>query len=284
SMLPNAGGTVCRFCGVASTVDVCSRPACQTELTREKARNVQRRLLDGLRAKAAAVAAVSSETLADEADKLGRNIDDLAVAVLPRVERPLVAVPEDALQQMIDQLDAAIAEAFSDPEGGVAIDRADIDEDEPELGDACCATCRGNCCQVGRQTNAFLDATTIRHVRSLRPKATPEEIREIYLSRVPDVAAKDSCVFHGPMGCTLERDTRADICNRHRCLPLQLFLRSASFRAPGAALLIGAGDDGPPVVATLHRDGTRTERAIGPKEEPSDEVVAVVSAQVPEEL
>ncbi|MEM7188252.1 MAG: hypothetical protein AAF439_01455 [Pseudomonadota bacterium] len=278
------GGVPCRYCGDASSAEVCPKPGCQTQATRDKAAEAQRRLLDGLRAKGVTLAGISSQTLLEEAEKLGRPIDKVPIAILPRVEKPLVPFPQDELQALIDNLDTAIEEAFETPVGGVAFDRDSIDNPEPSLGDACCATCRGSCCRVGRNTHAFIDATTIRHVRVQMPEATRDEIRDLYLTRLPEAAVEGSCAFHGPMGCTLQRNTRADICNRHRCLPLQLFLKSADENDIDAGLLIGAGNDTTPVVATRKTDGSRTERPIGEREYPSEAVVAAVAAQVPDKV
>jgi hypothetical protein len=38
-------------------------------------------------------------------------------------------------------------------------------------------------------------------------------VLRLYLDRVPLVAYRDSCIYHGKMGCTLERSMRANVCN-----------------------------------------------------------------------
>ena len=38
-----------------------------------------------------------------------------------------------------------------------------------------------------------------------------------YLSRIPDVAHQDSCIFHGADGCALPRELRSDVCNNFEC-------------------------------------------------------------------
>ena len=125
-----------------------------------------------------------------------------------------------------------------------------------------------------------------RKVMKGRPSAAelPEELRGLYITSMPEKSVQGSCAFHGPEGCGLDRRIRARICNRYRCLPMQLFLRTADGAPDGPGLLIGAGDDAAPVVATVLADGTRDERPIGLAEEASDSVIADVAAQVPEAL
>jgi hypothetical protein len=49
----------------------------------------------------------------------------------------------------------------------------------------------------------------------------------LYLDLVPPVAYRDSCIFHGKRGCTLDRSLRADICNSYYCGGLGAYMKTS---------------------------------------------------------
>ena len=53
-----------------------------------------------------------------------------------------------------------------------------------------------------------------------------------YSDRVPDMAYRDSCIFHGKQGCTLDRSMRADVCNTDYCGGLGTFMKSKDASRP----------------------------------------------------
>jgi hypothetical protein len=75
-----------------------------------------------------------------------------------------------------------------------------------------CSLCKGWCCRNG-DDDAFLDDRTLARVRLAKPDMTERAVLRLYLDRVPLVAYRDSCIYHGKMGCTLERSMRANVCN-----------------------------------------------------------------------
>jgi hypothetical protein len=79
-----------------------------------------------------------------------------------------------------------------------------------------CSLCKGWCCRNG-DDDAFLDDRTLARVRLARPEMDERAVLRLYLDRVPPVAYRDSCIFHGKRGCTLDRSLRADVCNSYYC-------------------------------------------------------------------
>jgi hypothetical protein len=87
---------------------------------------------------------------------------------------------------------------------------------------ACCL-CKGSCCENGKN-HAFLDEGTIARVRRARSAMDARAVLRLYLERVPELGYKDSCIFHGKQGCTLDRSLRSDVCNSYLCDGLQVYM------------------------------------------------------------
>lgn len=79
-----------------------------------------------------------------------------------------------------------------------------------------CAMCRGFCCVPGGN-HGFIATATLRIAEA---RLAAGNIVDHYMSYVPQRAYAGSCIFHAATGCTLPRDLRSDICNRHLCPPL----------------------------------------------------------------
>jgi len=88
-----------------------------------------------------------------------------------------------------------------------------------------CSLCRGWCCRNG-DDDAFLDDRALARVRLAKPDVSDRVLLKLYLDRVPQLAYRDSCIFHGRQGCTLDRSLRADVCNTYYCGGLGAFMRS----------------------------------------------------------
>jgi hypothetical protein len=106
-----------------------------------------------------------------------------------------------------------------------------------------CATCRGHCCQPGAATNAFLTTVVLSAVRAAHPDLDQDALVDHYVSRVPSESAEGSCVFHGASGCTLPRESRAEICNSFFCRQV-LEAKRTMDGTPAPASLIVAFEDG----------------------------------------
>jgi hypothetical protein len=61
------------------------------------------------------------------------------------------------------------------------------------------------------------DDRTLARVRLANPEMKDRALLRLYLNRVPSMAYRDSCIFHGKEGCTLDRSMRADVCNTYYC-------------------------------------------------------------------
>jgi hypothetical protein len=101
--------------------------------------------------------------------------------------------------------------------------------------------CRGHCCRNG-DDDAFLDDRTLARVRLANPDMSEHALMRLYLSRVPDAAFRNSCIFHGKQGCTIDRSMRADVCNTYYCGGLGGFMRSRVEAGP-TVVLAGEGEE-----------------------------------------
>lgn len=88
-----------------------------------------------------------------------------------------------------------------------------------------CAHCAGSCCMAGG-THAFIDERTLARVRQERPGMDVRAVMRAYVGAIGREAVSGSCVFHGPVGCTLERGLRAELCNSYHCNALRDFLKA----------------------------------------------------------
>ena len=138
---------------------------------------------------------------------------------MPYQNKPVVALPEDRRARFLAHLEAILTEAFTVAVLDILEDPQFDKDDAPEtpVMAAGCATCQGRCCEEGAGNNAFLTATTFNTLRSRAPELTRDDIREIYVSALPEASAKGGCVYQGPVGCVLERRQRAQICNSYHC-------------------------------------------------------------------
>jgi hypothetical protein len=93
-----------------------------------------------------------------------------------------------------------------------------------------CTLCKGWCCKGGEE-HAYLDERTMARVRRARPELDARAVLRLYSERVLPASYQDSCVFHGPEGCTLDRALRSDLCNSYFCNGLGHFVKRADSAA-----------------------------------------------------
>jgi hypothetical protein len=149
--------------------------------------------------------------------------------MVPRNDKPLVAVRFqragrlrehllNLIREMRDQKRwaSSASTALREPTGFPA-----------RVAQTACALCKGWCCRNG-DDDGFVDGQTLIRVRAAKPDMTDGELLRLYLGRVPAVAFRDSCIFHGRQGCTLDRSLRADICNRYYCGGLGAYMKTES--------------------------------------------------------
>jgi hypothetical protein len=101
-----------------------------------------------------------------------------------------------------------------------------------------CSLCKGRCCRNG-DDDAFLDDRTLARVRLAKPVTDERDVLRLYLDCVP-VAYRDSCIFHGNRGCTLDRSLRADICNTYYCGGLGAYMKTGA--TVPVKVIAGEGD------------------------------------------
>ena len=251
------GQPVCKFCEApltpaqAARGGVCAAMKCEMQRVQSAARSVfQRNWQNYVGRQRDAVVSVGKE-IAAAAARLGAEPDEIAVGVVPRQERALVPLPEDRLEAFAAHLDKIIAAAFEEGEPELDLSSREKEEAaELPLIDATCASCQGKCCFLGGPAHGFLNSGNMQQFRVRNPGVAPEDIKAHYLSKLPEVSVEHSCVYHGPVGCVLDRTERGDVCNRYHCNPqTQLLLR---YREMGAskAIIVATEDNVEPVVAT----------------------------------
>jgi len=103
-----------------------------------------------------------------------------------------------------------------------------------------CTLCKGWCCKGGEE-HAYLDERTMARVRRARPELDARAVLRLYSERVPPVGYQDSCVFHGPAGCTLGRELRSDVCNSYFCSALGHFVTRAD--SADRVVVIAGGEE-----------------------------------------
>lgn len=236
---------------------VCDNPTCQTrarlEAQAESAANVPRTgsaWLERARARTdhmleAALAQVGAEDRAE-----------IAYGFAPFIDPGLEPLSPERRAAFEAHLDRILAEAFAeepiDPtplrtfevEDHADFDRRDRQtEPGPPALDAACIACQGDCCTQAYRAHAFLTERSIAYVRHRWPEATPDEIRDAYLSRLPEQGVRKSCIFHGPVGCTLPREIRADVCNRFDCSFRKALARELDEKGLDRAVAVGLSDD-----------------------------------------
>lgn len=87
-----------------------------------------------------------------------------------------------------------------------------------------CATCKGRCCQKGKNHHAFIQRSTLIRILEEDPEQTIETILEGYRAHIPEHAVSGSCIYHTDKGCNLDPKLRADICGEFFCLELNNFI------------------------------------------------------------
>ena len=265
--------------GATASPAYCDKPVCQTRARMAVAGAIGRKAADD----AARIRTLGAQRVAgmlrEAAARIGAGLEDVPHEIVPFHSRPLVPTPPETRAAFLAHLDAIIAEAFAAEEGelptlknheveddDVYTRRTAEAQDEGRALDASCAACQGVCCMQGHDTHAFLTARSIHFVRHQMPDATAEEIRALYTDRMPERSILKSCVFHGPVGCTLPRTVRADICNYWQCraresLRQKIAARGGSDRAIAVALDT-AHLDHPEAAAPVTRTVTVTPDAL----------------------
>jgi hypothetical protein len=168
--------------------------------------------------------------------------DDSQPVMVPRNDKPLAPVAAQRVQRLREHLIGILqdlrktnhVEHIASPLRGAPSGFHAI------VAKTACSLCRGHCCRNG-DDDGFLDDRTLARMRLANPSLSERGLIRLYVSRVPDVAYRDSYIFHGKHGCTLDRSMRADICNIYYCGGLDAFMKSETELGP-TVVLAGEGE------------------------------------------
>jgi hypothetical protein len=180
---------------------------------------------------------------------------DAVPVMVPRNDKSMVAVSPERVGRLLEHL----TNELGDLRKAKHLDRfASPDRPGPTgfpatVARSACSLCKGWCCRNGHD-DAFLDDRTLARVRLARPEMTEQDVLRLYADRVPPAAYRDSCIFHGKQGCTLDRSMRSDVCNVYYCGGLEAFIKSYAEPAPT-------------VVIAGERGGMRTSAILVPEDD-----------------
>jgi hypothetical protein len=168
-------------------------------------------------------------------DRRRRDLgDDNSLPVMvPRSDKVLVPTPAARARRLREHLRAAL-HTMKDPKCFPSPLRPEPEGFAARVASTACALCKGWCCRNGGD-DGFLDDRTMARVRTARPDLDERAVLRLYLERVPAAVYKDSCIFHGNRGCTLDRSMRADVCNAYFCGGLGAYMKT---RAAGPTRVI----------------------------------------------
>jgi hypothetical protein len=159
--------------------------------------------------------------------KVRRDSDeDSQPVMVPRSDKPLVQVAPERVRRLREHLIQTLRELRKakhlDPLASPL--RPDPTGFPARVARTACSLCNGWCCRNG-DDDAFLDDATLARVRLANPNITERAMLQLYLERVPSVAYRESCIFHGMKGCMLDRSLRADVCNSYFCGGLSAYMK-----------------------------------------------------------
>lgn len=167
--------------------------------------------------------------------------DGTRIVSVPLSDRPLVPVTRARIRNLRMHLVESLRamRVMKHPARNISGVNAEPDGLAGLVARTACGLCRGSCCKGGGE-HAYLDERTMARVRQARPDLEAGAIIGLYVACVPRVAYRDSCVFHGAEGCTLDRTLRSDICNNYFCTALGRFVITA--QAPAGVVVVARGD------------------------------------------
>jgi len=239
------GRPACRYCGVELVAGARGRGACDAPDCRKK----DRRLRGQIRREKDEIEVVAMRAAAARALERVPSGPALAVeeiAATCHFSAPLVALEREEVDAFRTSLEHAIRITFirQDDARAQGVELAEEDDGSTPLQDgavaaelvfkifesrdvleqpahpaqsAACAACRGRCCERGTENLGYIRPADIARFRRRNPDATPASMVDAYLAQLPSSHVRNSCVFHGPVGCSLPRDMRSTFCNGFKC-------------------------------------------------------------------
>jgi hypothetical protein len=184
---------------------------------------------------------VALRAVAIEANLTDSEPDGTRIVSVPLNNKPLAPVTRARVRNLRMHLVESLRamREMKHPERSVSPVLAEPDGLAGLVARTACSVCRGSCCKGGGE-HAYLDERTMARVRQARPELEAGAIIGLYVACAPRVAYRDSCVFHGADGCTLDRTLRSDICNGYFCSALGRFVVNPD--APEGVVVIARED------------------------------------------
>ena len=169
--------------------------------------------------------------------------DDSLPVIIPRNDEAVVPISPERVRRLRKHLVATLRalRAMKDPERSVSPLRPEPEGFAGHVARTACSLCKGWCCRNG-EDHAFLDEGTIARVRCASLALDVRSMLRLYVERVPGVGYRNSCIFHGKQGCTLDRSLRSDVCNSYFCGGLLAYLTGDEVVIP-TMVIAGAGDN-----------------------------------------
>jgi hypothetical protein len=165
-----------------------------------------------------------------------------------QIDSPVVRLtnlPKRRIRAYQQHLYAVISAAFgserrdANPGAPAARSMRTADEaDSESINGRLCAVCEGRCCSSGGD-RAYINAGTIRKIRSTCPGIRPQAVFNRYMDALANRTVERSCINHTASGCGLSRDLRSDTCNTFFCDPMREFDAACSgLTGPAAGALL----------------------------------------------
>lgn len=236
---------LCGVCGVPLSYaerrfKTCMKLACRSQelaISRRPAFEAQQKLANEARQKLIEDEQREQERLALELRSTvaaQRGISDperYDILALPSMRRRLRQVSARRKRGLREHLQGLVAPTSAQDASAPALAASAPDEPasiHARVSSQSCGSCRGFCCTNGGNRNAYIDAGIVARYRAEHPEHSASEVVDAYINRVGDRAYQDSCLYHGPAGCTLPREMRSDTCNNFYCASLTAFRSHAA--------------------------------------------------------
>jgi hypothetical protein len=168
--------------------------------------------------------------------------DDSLPVMVPRNDKAAVPISPERVRRLRKHLVVALRalRMIKNPKYSVSPLRLEPEGFAARVARTACSLCKGSCCRNG-EDHAFLDEGTMARVRRAKSALDVRAVLRLYVERVPEVGYKDSCIFHGKQGCTLDRSLRSDVCNSYFCGGLQVYMTGGDTVTP-TMIIAGVGD------------------------------------------
>lgn len=171
-----------------------------------------------------------------------------SIGIVPANQKEITILPEYRRDEFKQYLHQCIEDAFArnnnnsaemelTPQSTDSLVNTDSDFERVTLIQGC-TTCKGFCCLKGGETRAYQDAENMLNYVQKNSNRSIETILNEYLHYIPEMSYENSCVYHTEAGCTLPREMRAEICNKHLCIGLRKLKQEFTNNNPDSLFIV----------------------------------------------